>query len=351
MNMFWLMLYIFFAAYDYYDPLGIASYCTTSKLLAAFYIISSVLKKFSIRKILYINLGVVSMFVFCGYFLLITCIKAAEYGWDVSSESLSSIVSILLCMVMASCLVREMQVQKVRDKAGMVFLMSIISVAVLLLLGIGVSYKGDRIRFFGCNSNTLGFYGVMALVLPFVMSKTVFSGWSHLCKAVFYASSVLAGLYLIYESGSLGALVIVGVTVPIILIRFVMAKNKLLHWPLLIVFLLFGVRVIIQDFATEDSVAYQRLVTMSERTDVYDENRILSGRLHIWENSWRIFRSSPLTGVGDTMYRWEMLRLTGVEYSTHSLYLELLAKTGLIGFALFMVPIETTAAGESLAGK
>ena len=87
--MFWLMLYMFSAAYDYFDPLGIGAYCTTSKLLAACYMISALMKKRSIRKILYIDWRIISMFVFCIYFLVITIIKTPEYGMDVSAESLS----------------------------------------------------------------------------------------------------------------------------------------------------------------------------------------------------------------------------------------------------------------------
>lgn len=339
MIMFWLMLYMFSAAYDYFDPLGISAYCTTSKLLAACYMMSAIQKKRSLRKILYIDPGILSMFAFCIYFLVVTIIKTPEYGMDVSAESLSSIISISLCVIMMSCLIREMQDPSIRDKAGIVLLLSIISVAVMLLLGIGTSFKGGRIRFFGCNSNTIGFYGAIALIMPFALSRNVLGRWSFLNQGLFYASSVLAGLYLIYQSGSLGALVIAGATVPLILLQFLTRKKSILYWPLLIVFLLFGAQTVIRDFTSEESVSYQRLITMSEHSDVYDENRMLSGRLNIWEDSWKIFQSAPWTGVGDTGYRWEIVHLSGEYHSTHSLYLELLAKTGIIGFVLFMVPI------------
>ena len=339
MQMFWMMLYIFSAAYDYFDPLGISSYCTVSKLLAAFYILSSIRKMASIRKIFYIDGGIVSLLVFCAYFMLITFVGALEYNLEVSPESISLITSILLCIIMMSCLIRDMRDPDVRDKAVAVFLLSIISVAVLLLLGIGISYKGDRIRFFGCNSNTIGFYGAMALVMPFAMSGTALRRWRRLHKAMLYASSVCSGGYLLYQSGSLGALVIVGVTMPIVLIRFVMKKNKILYLPVLILLVLLGANTIVRDSVVEESAAYQRMVTMSEHSDIYDENHILSGRLNIWEDTLRIFQSSPLTGVGDTMYRWYIVDISGIYHSTHNLYLELLAKTGIIGFSLFMFPV------------
>ncbi len=81
-------------------------------------------------------------------------------------------------------------------------------------------------------------------------------------------------------------------------------------------------------------VLYSSVSQIRETLDnffVGNNNDISSGRFAIWNTAFERFLSSPVFGVG-----WFGLRSAYLSGDAHNVYLQLLAETGLIGFACFM---------------
>ncbi len=75
------------------------------------------------------------------------------------------------------------------------------------------------------------------------------------------------------------------------------------------------------------------------RSAMSSEAGLGSGRLDIWKFSWEKFLENPVWGIGPRNFR--NLDFTGVEltstYHPHSIVLELLLETGVMGFVAFML--------------
>ena len=62
-----------------------------------------------------------------------------------------------------------------------------------------------------------------------------------------------------------------------------------------------------------------------------------SGRTDLYDIAWEMYRENPISGIGYNCFA----SMSGHGYFTHSTYMELLACTGTIGFALFLWPVLT----------
>src|SRR5207244_3338596 len=64
-------------------------------------------------------------------------------------------------------------------------------------------------------------------------------------------------------------------------------------------------------------------------------------RLLLWDTAWNLFKQSPIAGVGwgnFVMLYGDYLKVSWIppeEFDVHNIYLQLLAETGVIGFAIF----------------
>ncbi|WP_250471358.1 Wzy polymerase domain-containing protein [Caballeronia sp. GAFFF1] len=92
------------------------------------------------------------------------------------------------------------------------------------------------------------------------------------------------------------------------------------------------------------NVRYQLGLAQSAAERMQDANQI-APRLALWKYGWTMFRTHPLLGVGwgeFPRYQFDMVReLGGVEIANnaHDIFIDLLAKTGLLGVAVLVVGI------------
>jgi len=329
-----LSFYVFFIAYEYWDPFGIAEYITLPKIMAILFFILCFFQSNTIKQFLVLSRYSIPFFVFIIYFFSISFFYSlAESTW-ISLDDVSSFFTLFLCILMYSCLLYAMQDQEMRETLLNTLKLSFISISILLLLGIGseVSSNG-RLSFFGCNSNTLGVYGIFCVFFAFMSGH-----YSLLYRAILLS----CGLFLAQKSGSLTVVAVLPVILLGNLIKRLLSKKNILLIPLILLILVL-ITFLFYDslILDEDSIISQRILNFEAQD--YDTNKILSGRMEIWEYAKELFYSSPLTGVGQTVAREYMIERTGVNRAIHSLYMELLAKTGIIGFCLYLYPFVITA--------
>ncbi|WP_244814330.1 Wzy polymerase domain-containing protein [Caballeronia sp. Lep1P3] len=92
------------------------------------------------------------------------------------------------------------------------------------------------------------------------------------------------------------------------------------------------------------NVRYQLGLAQSAAERMQDANQI-APRLALWKYGWTMFRTHPLLGVGwgeFPRYQFDLVRdLGGVEIANnaHDIFIDLLAKTGLIGVAVLVAGI------------
>ncbi len=111
----------------------------------------------------------------------------------------------------------------------------------------------------------------------------------------------------------------------------------LLGVPVLVTLIAFGLsRQLIQM-----KIEHTEKIQQASTTTYQKINNALSYRLNIWETGYQMFLSSPVTGIGSKNFKRaypeftsrpeDPFAKTGIH--AHNIYVELLAETGLVGFA------------------
>ena len=80
-----------------------------------------------------------------------------------------------------------------------------------------------------------------------------------------------------------------------------------------------------------DSTIFRRLA--KTYLEIKQEQEFMSGREELWEYAIKLFKSSPLIGVGDQ----EFVKKFGT--LPHNTYLQVLCERGIIGIILFIIPL------------
>ena len=112
-------------------------------------------------------------------------------------------------------------------------------------------------------------------------------------------------------------------------ILFALTRRLRIVYALAIVFLAAPVWLLIP---AQYKARYES-VTNLQQDDSYE------GRVRAWEAAWAMFKGNPLTGVGAGMFTSARGATSGHWLNVHSLYMQLLSETGIIGtigFAVFV---------------
>lgn len=326
-----LGLFVFGVCYEYYDPFGIASWCTLSKIAGAVYFCLALL-----RAGRSFALGGVKRFVL-PYLLLfgeLTLVSLVYSGVYVVSFGEIFNSSLLFCIVIFWLMLNEMRDDEpLRCRMLLWFIASVWTVALFAALGIGISYPDDRLSFFGSNENSVGAWAVYAMAGCFYLPGR-FGRLST--QAAIIGLTLPAGVFLLREAASKGAvfmLLAAFVSFLVLNPQSVLQKffSYLIGGALLV--------LIIVNMLPEGSLLLERLGGFDSLESVWENrNSYSTGRVEIWRYMLGIFREYPVFGSGFSGYYYETMQIFGVRKSAHNLFFEILVLGGVTGFALFLVP-------------
>ncbi len=316
-----MLLFVFSLPFEYWDPFGISSFFSVTKMSGfgyasiAFLTIREsfnfkIFKNVKLLLVLWVWLLLMSLFNYTGLN-------------TVSVFNFTILQNILLYWLIAS----DLESKNIQIKTIMLtFVVSVVLMTILLTLGIGLGEEYvenvSRVTFFGNNPNTIGVSVSLA---------TVFSLYFVLNASTTYGKNVYLVLFaipsftnLLLSSGSRGALITLTLSLSLLFIT-----NKAVPYKRImqIGFLMLGA-IYFMGKIVESNLMYNRLTLSLEEGNT-------AGRGEIWENVLDISFNRPLIGYGSTGFEHEMVRIYGGNKDPHNLFLYIFVSTGIIGLGLF----------------
>lgn len=196
----------------------------------------------------------------------------------------------------------------------------------LILNGVGIEtnafYESNRITFFGANSNNIGNWCAIGiiLILGIIMTKIPIN---FIYKTLMVLSiPVLTAV--IMSTGSRGALLGLGAGVLVLFSGF---RSKLYVKILYLVSGFFSLYYL-NDFIENSEVMSKRIALFLETGD--------EARMNIWKDSINIIYDNPFFGLGNTGFESEMLLRYGYFLDTHNIFLYFLVSGGIIALGLYI---------------
>ncbi|WP_353150639.1 O-antigen ligase family protein [Flavobacterium sp.] len=317
-----LFLFILSLPFEYWDPFGIASFFSVTKMAGFGYAVSafligkdsfdsSIFKYVRILLYLYVLMLVLNMLNYVGIN-------------KVSVFNFTLFQNILLYWLIASDIKKQnIQVNSIL----LYFIVSIVFMSILLLFGIGIGQEFEenvtRITFFGNNPNTVGVLAGLAIAfsLYFILNPSKTFQKKGLLVLIVIPSFV----NLIILSGSRGALIS---TVIVVLFMFIMKKSTFIK-KIIFIGLLVVISNYLIDKVKESDLMFTRLTESLEKGST-------AGRSDIWEDVIELWKNRPLLGYGATGFETEMIIIYGSGKDAHNLFLYILVTSGLIGLCIFL---------------
>lgn len=317
-----LLLFVFSLPFEYWDPFGIASFFSVTKMagfvyagLAFFTIKDSfdlpIFKHVRILLLLWVLLVLLSMFNYIGTntasVLNFTLFQNIIFYWLIASDLKKGNIQIKTLML---C-----------------FVLSIVLMNILLTLGIGLGQEYEeevsRLTFFGNNPNTVGVLVSLTIVFAFYFILNPHKTFGK--KGLFLVLALPAFINLLLLSASRGALITTGFSVVLMLL---MNKTTPFKRIMQVGLLVIAASYFMQKLV-ESELIYKRMTQFIEEGNT-------AGRGEIWENVLDISYNRPVLGYGTTGFENEMKKIYGGNKDAHNLFLYILATTGVVGLSLFL---------------
>lgn len=317
-----LILFVFSLPFEYWDPFGISSFFTVTKMAGFGYAALALLTlKESFDK---------SIFKYVKYLLIFWLWLILLSMFNYIGTNTASVFNFTLFqnIIFYWLIASDLKKGNIQIKTLMLsFVISIVLMNILLTLGIGLGQEYEegvtRLTFFENNPNTVGILAGLAIVFTLYLILNPNKTYGKKGFLLVLALPVFVNLLLL--SASRGALITTGFSVVIMLIM-----NKSTPFKRI---LQVGLLVIATSYFME-KLAESELIF--KRMTMFIEEGNIAGRGEIWENVWEISLKRPLIGFGTTGFENEMIKSYGARNSPHNLFLEILVTTGLIGLGVFM---------------
>ncbi|MEX0996000.1 MAG: O-antigen ligase family protein [Flavobacteriaceae bacterium] len=317
-----LILFVFSLPFEYWDPFGIASFFTVTKMAGFGYAALALLNikdSFDVSFFKYVRY----LILFWIWLVLINMFNYIGTN-TVSVFNFTLFQNIILYWLIASDLKnRNIQIKSLL----FTFVLAVILMSILLSLGIGVGQEYiegvSRITFFGNNPNVVGILAGLAIVfsLYFILNPNkTFGKKGYL---LLFALPPFVNLLLL--SASRGALI---TTACALVVMLIMNKTTSFKRILQVGFLIIAA-IYFMEKLVESELIYKRMTQFIEEGNT-------AGRGDIWEVLFEVSLQRPLIGFGETGFETEMIKYYGAQKSAHNLFLEILVTTGIIGLSVFL---------------
>jgi len=319
-----LLLFVFSLPFENWNPIGITSFFSVTKMAGVLYAMTTLLiakESFSFDRRVFLPFKVLLLF-----YLLYTIVSIFNYNGMNTYFPINFTLfqNLIMYWLIASDLVKN----HIRLKTILLSLvLSIFLMSVLITLGIGIGSEYvegvSRLTFFENNSNTLGIFAGLALTFSMYFILNPEKTYGIRVYYLFITLPLFVSILLM--SGSRGALFS---AVLAIIGMFVLRKDsvpkKIAQYSLL-----FIAGIVLINQIVQSQVIYKRLMEATEEGD-------LGSRGLIWRHAWEVYEKSPLIGFGNTGFEREMTLVHGHFKDTHNLFLYVMVTTGIIGLVIFL---------------
>lgn len=321
-----LYLFVFSLPFEYWNPWGISSFFTISKMVGILYFVLSMGSPKINFTLKYNSFFIALLFILLGWITIMSLINAGS-STRIFDQTL--LQCILLFWLVSNDFIRH---PKAIRFVFLFFILGVSVMGVLLQFGIGagvdvnVPTGEDRITFFGANSNLIGNYAVIAtmLCISLLFKQSMYFGRKSMLLLFTFPGLIL----LIGASGSRGALVALLIGLFTFLLFYkTRTRRKLLIWIVGGCLSIFLVQHVLQSDIMEERV--------SQSLD--NGGSILGGREEIWETAFEIFADRPLVGWGTSGYENQMLIRYHEYKDTHNMFLYLMVTGGIIGLFIMLL--------------
>lgn len=176
----------------------------------------------------------------------------------------------------------------------------------------------------GLNENQAAFVFSMAIPVAWHLSLTSVSSLSRWAAGLYVPAGAVAAVL----TGSRGGVLtlILGLSIVPLSMRRGGLRTKALALVVLAT-----ATVVVANFAPAQTI--DRLRTIPTELTTGD----LGSRERLWEVSWAVIGSEPVTGVGAGASRFRIEPIIGVAQAPHNTYLSLAADLGVVGLGLFLL--------------
>lgn len=321
---FLLLLFIFSLPFEYWDPFGISSSATVTKMAGFLYFAVAMLKARQSFAVKY-NHFVISILFFLWAWI---GIQSMFNYWAGTSFPLFN-VTLFQCIILFWLISNDIIAGRIGMKqVFLFFVLGVFFMSVLAAFGIGIQQDistGEvRISFFGSNPNSIGVFASLAFIMMFgmVIDKKKYFGR----KTYLLLIAIPNILHMIGLSASRGAFVVVVVS---LLLFFLGYRGSLDKKAFL---LIVGTLILIFSI---NSILDSEI--MRERVGRTMEEDSIGIREVIWGHSLQIFNDSPVFGHGTTGFEKEMTFRLGRFLDTHNLFLYFMVTGGVIGLIFYLL--------------
>lgn len=317
-----LLIFVFSIPFEYWDPIGISSFFSVTKMAGFGYAAVSFLTirdSFDTRMFRYVRY----LLVFWIWLVILSMYNYIGTN-NQSIFNLTLFQNIIFYWLVAS----DLKKGNIKIKSLMLaFVASVILMNVLLSMGIGIGEEFvedvSRITFFGNNPNIVGLLSGLAIVFSLFFMLNPQESYGK--KSYLFLLVIPVFVNLLMQSGSRGALITTAFSVGVMFIM-----NKTVSYKKILQYGLFVIAVTyFMDQLVESQLMYKRITQFIEEGNT-------AGRGDIWKSVIDISIQRPLIGYGTTGFENEMVSLFGRHKDAHNLFLYILVTTGFLGLSLFM---------------
>lgn len=324
-----ICLYAFSLPFEYYDPFGISSFFSITKMVGMLYSLVSLAYISVSMKLNRYTLGMAAPLILLFVWVSFLSIVNSEPGLYSNWFELSWFLVLLSFILVSNDLARNW------EHINMIlitFFCSVVFVGILAQFGIGVeSAKGeellsyDRLYFMGTNPNMASMWAVyaMAIGLYFILFKL-----SSSFKKLIMVLCMLLFLKFLAMTASRGALALFFLNILIFFFKRIRKSSPIQKVGLMLVSVVGGILTIQYLISIE---AVQRRFTENSGEIIE-----MGGRLKIWTFAIMSFLENPI-GYGFT--GWEMIAMQEFKYmiGVHNLFIHVLVIGGVVGFLLLLI--------------
>ncbi len=315
-----LLLFVYILCFAAYNPFGKNSAFTLTNVLGSVYILTAILTFKSKINIADFKKYIIPLVLL---FLLITImniINETTENIERSALNFKLLRNYILFSLFYYDLKDNISLQR---KVINTYLFSIISIAILAIFNIGVSFSyTGRLLIFETNTNLIGLWTIFGISI--IINNVFFEKKSNY-KKYYLLLFIPILLTLLAKTGSRGAIVLLIVSI----LSFTFFSNKNLVEKTFLFFTAILAVTIAIIFLLQNEILADRIINTLN-------NRDLGERSIIWNLTFNIIKENPVFGCGETGYEIIITDSLGKFMGTHNAFLYITVSSGIIGLVFFL---------------